>query len=186
MAKANGENSGAELSVLEQVARTAREAGDDFNADTLTLMMRLYRAVAAVDRTHASELAPYKLNLSQFQVLSVLHRADAPMTMRGLGESVSIRPANLTGLIDTLAQRSLVERRLNESDRRSFLVAITSTGERFLSEFLPGHWHYLQTLTAGLSMDEQRQLADLLDRLRLSVEAAPPRDTDPADVVHAK
>ena len=64
----------AGLSVSEQVTRSAQEAGNDLDPESLTVMMMLYRAVAAVDRTHAAELAPYKLSLGQFQALSVLHR----------------------------------------------------------------------------------------------------------------
>lgn len=162
------------LSVAEQVARSAREAGDDFDPESLTVMLLLYRAVAAVDRTHAAELGPHKLTLSQFQALSVLHRAQEPVTMGELAELLSVRRANLTGLVDTLARRSLVRRVLNPGDRRSFLVEITPAAEAFLTQFLPHHWRYLKLLTSGLTSDEMRQLAQLLDRLRASVEAAPP------------
>lgn len=164
----------AGLSVTEQVTRSAREAGDDFDPESLTVMMMLYRAVAAVDRTHAAELAPYKLSLGQFQALSVLHRVQEPVTMGELAELLSVRRANLTGLIDTLARRSLVQRVLNPHDRRSFLVEITPAAEALLEEFLPHHWRYLNTLTSGLASEELRQLAQQLDRLRSSVESAPP------------
>lgn len=164
----------AGLSVPEQVFRSAREAGDELDPEALAVMMMLYRAVAAVDRTHAAELAPYKLNLGQFQALSVLHRVQEPVTMGELAELLSVRRANLTGLIDTLARRSLVQRVLNPRDRRSFLVEITPAAERLLEEFLPHHWRYLSTLTRGLAGGELRELAQLLDRLRSSVEAAPP------------
>jgi DNA-binding MarR family transcriptional regulator len=164
----------AGLSVPEQVIRSAREAGDDLDPESLTVMMLLYRAVAAIDRTHAAELAPYKLNLGQFQALSVLHRMQEPVTMGQLADLLSVRRANLTGLIDTLARRALVHRVLNPRDRRSFLVEITPAAERLLEEFLPHHWRYLSTLTSGLAGGELRQLAQLLDRLRSSVEAAPP------------
>lgn len=163
------------LSVSEQVSRSAGEAGDDFDPESLTVMMLLYRAVAAIDRTHAAELAPYKLTLGQFQALSVLHRVQEPVTMSELAELLSVRRANLTGLIDTLAGRSLVQRVLNPRDRRSFLVEITAVAETLLEGFLPSHWRYLKTLTSGLSSEELRQLAALLDRLRGSVESAPPR-----------
>ncbi|MGK2882541.1 MAG: MarR family winged helix-turn-helix transcriptional regulator [Mycobacterium sp.] len=164
----------AALSVPEQVVRSAREAGGDLDPDSLTVMMLLYRAVAAIDRTHAAELAPYELNLGQFQALSVLHRVQAPVTMGELAELLSVRRANLTGLIDTLERRTLVQRVLNPRDRRSFLVEITSSAERLLGDFLPHHWRYISTLTSGLASEELRQLAQLLDRLRSSVESAPP------------
>lgn len=162
------------LSVAQQVTRSAGKAGDDFDPESLTVMLMLYRAVAAVDRTHAAELGPHKLTLSQFQALSVLHRVQEPVTMGELAELLSVRRANLTGLIDTLARRSLVQRVLNRHDRRSFLVEITPAAEAFLAGFLPHHWRYLKLLTSGLTGDELRQLAELLDRLRTSIESAAP------------
>lgn len=164
----------ARLSVAQQVRVSELEAGDDFDPQCLTAMMMLYRAVAAVDRTHSAELAPYKMTLSQFQALSVLHRVQGPVTMGELAEMLSVRRANLTGLVDTLARRSLVQRVLNPRDRRSFLVEITPEAESFLAEFLPRHWRFLTSLTSGLSGNEVQQLADLLDRLRLSIESMPP------------
>lgn len=160
------------MSVAQQVRRSAREAGDDFDPEALTVMMMLYRAVAAVDRTHAAELAPYKLSLSQFQTLSVLHRVQEPVTMGELAELLSVRRANLTGLIDTLAQRSLVQRVLNPHDRRSFLVEITPAAEAFLADFLPRHWRFLKGLTSGLTTDELQQLGALLDRFQASMATA--------------
>jgi DNA-binding MarR family transcriptional regulator len=164
----------ASLSVTGQVARSAEEAGDEFDADALTIMLRLYCAIAAVERTHAAELAPYRLSLSQFQILSTLHRASGPLPMRELAAAVSVRAANLTGLVDVLARRSLVGRAINPSDRRSFLVSLTPEGEEFLQGFLPGHWRYLNVLTSQLSKAEKTQLSDLLERLERSIDAAPP------------
>ncbi|KAA8946819.1 MarR family winged helix-turn-helix transcriptional regulator, partial [Mycobacterium sp.] len=160
-----------------------REAGETFPSESLLTMMMLYRAVAATDRKHAAELSPYKLSLSQFQALSVLHRVRRSVTMGELAELLSIRPANLTGMVDTLAKRSLVRRVLNPRDRRSILVEITPAAEEFLGHFLPYHWDYLKTLTSGLTDDELRQLADLLDRLRASIEAAPACSPPPLPVL---
>ena len=162
----------SELSVTDQVERTAREYGPGFDPSVLTLTLTLYRTMAVFDRAHAAELAPHRMTLSQFNILSVLHRAAKSLTMGELGQAVSVRPANLTGVIDTLTKRSLVERQLNPGDRRSFLVGITKVGEEFLGEFLPKHWRYLEALTAGLSERQRKQLTGLLDRFRESIQAA--------------
>lgn len=159
-------------SVREQVARTASQFGPDFDPSVLSLAMTLYRTMAVFDRAHAAELAPHGLNLAQFNVLSVLRRADAVMTMGDLAQAVSVRPANLTNLVDGLVKRDLVARELNPDDRRSFLVGISDSGSRFLAGFLPEHWRFLETITGGLSARQRTQLTKLLDGLAQSVLAA--------------
>ncbi|GAA4886139.1 MarR family winged helix-turn-helix transcriptional regulator [Pseudonocardia benzenivorans] len=159
----------AEMSISDQVARTASQFGPEFDATSLTLTMTLYRAMAVFDRAHASELAPHGLNLVQFNVISVLNRADGPMTMGDLAQAVSVRPANLTSVIDGLVKRGLVDRELNPDDRRSFLVRVSGAGEQFLATFLPDHWSFLETVTAGLSTRQRTQLSKLLERLTQSV-----------------
>lgn len=158
------------LSVQEQVARTADEYGDALDPESLSLTLMLYRTIAAFDRAHAEELSPVGLSVSQFNVLTVLHRSGRPLSMGEISETVSVRPANLTGVVDGLTDKSLVARSINPNDRRSFLVAITEEGERFLADFLPGHWPFLRELFDGLSIGERLQLLDLLDSLLKSIE----------------
>lgn len=158
-------------SVREQVARTASQFGPDFDPSVLSLAMTLYRTMAVFDRAHAAELAPHGLNLAQFNVLSVLRRADAVMTMGDLAQAVSVRPANLTNLVDGLVKRDLVARELNSDDRRSFLVGVSDSGREFLAEFLPQHWAFLETITGGLTARQRTQLTKLLDALAQSVLA---------------
>jgi DNA-binding MarR family transcriptional regulator len=160
----------AEMSIGEQVARSASQSGPDFDPTVLTLVMTLYRTMAVFDRAHAAELSPHGLNLVQFNVMSVLHRAGEPMTMGDLAQAVSLRPANLTSLVDGLVKRGLVDRELNPDDRRSFLVRVSRSGEEFLAGFLPGHWRHLDALVGGLTVRQRGQLTTLLDRLAHSVD----------------
>jgi DNA-binding MarR family transcriptional regulator len=160
-----------EATVPWQVARAAEQHGSEFDPSALALTLTLYRTMWAFDRASAAELTPHGFTVSQFHILAVLHRAERPLTMGELGRAVSVRPANLTGVVDALTRRSLIERRVNPTDRRSYLIANTEAGEDFLARFLPGHWHYLDSLTSGLSREERTQLTELLGRLHASVEA---------------
>jgi DNA-binding MarR family transcriptional regulator len=155
-----------------QVASESARQDGDFDPGVLSLTLTLYRALTAYDRAQAGELAPHGLTTGHLNILTVLHRVDGPLTMGELGRAVSVRPANLTGFVDALTGRGLIERRINPDDRRSYLVATTEAGEAFLADFLPGHWRTLKRLTGGLGEDEQRQLSVLLERFRESVEEA--------------
>ena len=150
--------------VAQQVAKACEEH-DSLDPSTLAVTLTLYRTMAAFERASMYELAPYGLTTSQFNILTVLHRAEGPMTMGRLGRAVAVRPANLTSLVDSLTTKDLVERQPNADDRRSYLVTNTPAGEEFLSGFLPRHWEYLERLTGRLAPDERAQLADLLTTL---------------------
>lgn len=160
----------AHSTVEWQGTRAAREQEAEHDAGMLALTLSLYRAMTAFDRAEATELAPHGLTVSQLNILTVLHRAERPLTMGELGQAVSVRPANLTGVVDGLTRRSLVERQINPFDRRSYLITKTAAGEEFLTGFLPGHRRHLGRLMRGLSPDERAVLADLLERLRQSVD----------------
>lgn len=167
-----GDDMDTTASVPWQVARTSEEYGAGFEPSVLSLTLTLFRAVTAYERAHGSELSPHGLTTSHLNIMTVLHRANRSLTMGELGHAVSVRPANLTGVVDALVRRGFVERLSNPEDRRSYLIANTEEGEAFLSGFLPGHWRYLEALTSGLSNDERIQLAGLLERLRESVDTA--------------
>lgn len=156
--------------VAWQVARTTEEY-PGFDPAVLALTLTLYRTMSSFDRAHTAELAPHGLVLSQFNILSVLHRATRPLTMGELGQAVSVRPAKLTGVVDALVRRGLVERSLNAEDRRSVLVRCSEAGEELLHRILPDHWSYLESLMSELTSRERRQLTTLLDRLQASIKA---------------
>jgi DNA-binding MarR family transcriptional regulator len=160
----------AHSTVEWQGTRAGPERGSDIDASVLALTLSLYRAMTAFDRAEATELAPHGLTVSQLNILTVLHHAERPLTMGELGHAVSVRPANLTGVVDGLTRRSLVERQINPFDRRSYLITKTAAAEEFLAGFLPDHRRHLDRLMGGLTRDERAVLADLLERLRQSVD----------------
>jgi MarR family transcriptional regulator, organic hydroperoxide resistance regulator len=54
--------------------------------------------------------------------------AGAPSTVAELQAATGQRASTLTGVLDRLERRGLIERRLNPRDRRSFTIALTATG----------------------------------------------------------
>ncbi|ODU05925.1 MAG: hypothetical protein ABS81_06195 [Pseudonocardia sp. SCN 72-86] len=159
--------------VQAQVAAAAAEYGAHFDPTPLTLTMLLYRMISVLDRATAVEHAPLALSTSQFNVLAVLHRAPGAMTMGALARAVSVRPANLTSVVNSLRSRGLVDRESNPDDRRSSLVRITDDADEMLRAFLPGHWDFLGAVYEGLDRGERDQLVDLLTSLLLRAEETP-------------
>ena len=156
--------------VAYQLTRAREQAGDGFDVIPLSLTLLLHRTTAALVRASQFDLEPLQLTATQFNVLAVLHRAEEPLTMRALSDMVSIRPPNLTTIVDQLMARKLVAKNVSQADRRSYLVTTTPQGRALMSRFLPSHWRFMSEFYAGLGRDERVQLARLLDQLLSSLQ----------------
>ena len=88
-------------------------------------------AVELMDRTkqRVREVAEEEgLSVAQVDVLRRLRRGPSPM--RRLADQMNCEASNLTGLVDRLEARGLVERQPFPDDRRVKCVALTESGER--------------------------------------------------------
>ena len=124
-------------------------------------------------RTH-SYLSPFldadlrrrHLTAAQFNTLLVL-RAAGPegLRMGEIGERLVVTKSNVTGLVDRLEKKGLVERG-NQADRRATAVRLTEDGAGLLERAIPTHIKLLSELTDCLTTEEKRQLIRLLTKLR--------------------
>jgi MarR family transcriptional regulator, organic hydroperoxide resistance regulator len=105
------------------------------------------------------------LSFPQAHALKVL-RPGHPIPMRELAGELRCDPSNITGIVDRLGDRGLVERGSAPGDRRVKTLMLTEEGAALrmrlldrLSEPPPG--------LGKLTLDEQRQLHRLLRRALL-------------------
>jgi DNA-binding MarR family transcriptional regulator len=83
--------------------------------------------VLAADRYRAVESKLLGIHLSEFTALGHLRHAGRA-TPGDLAVRLGITTAAVTALLDRLERRDMVRRRPNPADRRSLLVALTTTG----------------------------------------------------------
>jgi MarR family transcriptional regulator, organic hydroperoxide resistance regulator len=102
------------------------------------------------------------LSFPQAHALKVL-RPGHPIAMRELADGLHCDPSNITGIVDRLGDRGLVERGSAPGDRRVKILMLTEEGTALrmrlldrLSEPPPG--------LGRLTLDEQRHLLQLLRR----------------------
>jgi DNA-binding MarR family transcriptional regulator len=147
--------------------RGARLAGSDSVADQAwALLLQL-----AFERVHAQFAAAVaEVDLAPMQA-KALHELDLepPISMRELAERLNADPSNVTGLVDRLEARGLVERRPDPKDRRIKGLALTPAGARMRTRLL-GRLYSAPRSVAKLSERDQRCLRDVLERI-LSVPA---------------
>lgn len=89
-----------------------------------------------------------------------------PRTPAELADACKVTRATMTGLIDTLERDGYVKREPDPVDRRMMSVLLTSKGERFLTELLPGHFKVINSLMSPLSETERKTLVHLLGKIQ--------------------
>lgn len=118
-----------------------------------------------VARYHAEyeiAAADHALTGAQARVLALLARE--PMPMRKIADQLKCEPSNVTGIVDRLETRGLVERRPGPVDRRVKLAAVTDGG-RETAESLRSALSFAREPLADLTPLERRVLRDLLTRM---------------------
>ncbi len=88
--------------------------------------------------------------------------------MRKLAQRLRCEPSNVTGIVDRLETRGLVERRPDPADRRVKVAAATDEGRR-VAHSLRDSLRFAREPLAGLSEEQRLTLRDLLRRM-LGVE----------------
>ena len=120
----------------------------------------------AFDRVHryfATTAAEMDLAPAQAAALQEL-RPDAPISMRELAGRLKCDPSNITGLIDRLEMRGLVERRAHPADRRIKYLVLTIDGQA-VREQLAARLYAAPGWLSDLGESDQQALRELLMRV---------------------
>jgi MarR family transcriptional regulator, organic hydroperoxide resistance regulator len=128
----------------------------DLDYEALSVVSNIYRAASAIRRHMEQEvLAPERLSWTAFVTLWVLW-IWGEMEARHLAGEANVTKGTLTGVLDTLERRELVQRRRHEEDRRLVSVAITPAGEALISRIYPA-FNAQESAIAGLMNGRQRR-----------------------------
>jgi DNA-binding PadR family transcriptional regulator len=69
-------------------------------------------------------------------------------------------------LIDRMVKAGLVRRTRDRKDRRVVIVSMTEKGRTAVEPAIPAGWEFIHEALSPLSDDEQRDLADMLERVK--------------------
>ena len=126
--------------------------------------------ITAFQRWHQGSVSLVHLN-----VLALLE-ASGPMPMGRLAEQLDISVASITGVIDRMEARGLVERRRNTQDRRVILVHQGKGGRKLFVDIGKRRRLGLATLLSKLSDEQLQGLLDGHRALRAArTEVARPK-----------
>lgn len=108
-----------------------------------------------------------------------------PRTPAELADAAGVTRATMTGLIDTLERDGFVKREPDPEDRRQMSVHLTPKAEKFLQDFLPGHFKVTSSLMATLTESERKTLVRLLNKIQQQAAALSAPETSASAPVSA-
>jgi DNA-binding MarR family transcriptional regulator len=129
---------------------------------TMEVVELIGDVVARFYEDYEEAAADHTLTGAQARLLSLLSLE--PLPMRKLAQKLKCEPSNVTGIVDRLEARGLVERRLDPADRRVKLAAATDEGRR-VARSLRESLRFAREPLAGLSDEERLALRGLLRRM---------------------
>ncbi len=149
--------------VMPRAARiTARNAPRQDFIPLLRELARAYQAFASYD---AAGYRDSGLTPSQADVIFALGNAGGA-NFKEISRMTLITKGTLTGVVDRLAQKGLVERVASTEDRRSIRLVLTREGQTVFEREFPRQMSYLKQRFDRLSKAEMQAAARMLRRVR--------------------
>ncbi|MFH1137739.1 MAG: MarR family transcriptional regulator [Pseudomonadota bacterium] len=134
------------------------------------ILRSMRRMIRSIDLHNQDLAAKSKLTAPQHVCLRQLCK-DGPLCPSNLARLVFLSQATVTGIIDRLEARGLVQRQRSHPDRRRVTVSLTEAG-RDLAETMPPPLHEgFAGRLEGLSLDEQAEIDGVLGRIVDMMEA---------------
>lgn len=128
------------------------------------LIYKIAQTGHMVDHMLDAALEQHGLSIAKLGVLRRLAEANGPITLGQLAERLACVKSNVTQLVDRLEAEGLAKRVPDPDDRRSVRAAITDKGRHMYELGMRAQAEVEQTMLSSLSLDDQAELASLLER----------------------
>ena len=136
---------------------------DDPYLKVLRPLVEAYLAFWREDSRHIKSL---KLTPSQFDVIATLGDTDG-MTCAELSDTTLVTKGTLTGVLDRLAVKGLIQREAVTGDRRCTKIKLTQKGDALFRKVFAAHIAHIRPFfERALNQKEVEQLRTLLLRIR--------------------
>jgi DNA-binding MarR family transcriptional regulator len=157
---------------VQATAAKTQASAKSLGRDLFAVMTQLLRTTSQ-DLFRA--LGELDLSITQVKLLHALDDSDRERSVKDLSEAFALSLPAISRAIEVLHQRSYVERREDEHDRRMKRVTITPAGSALVKRFNETRLARLEELAATMTPAEQRRLAAALTPLLARPEIAQAR-----------
>lgn len=132
--------------------------------DRVALLIK--KTALVIEKLSNQVLAPYDLSHTQYKIMMMLYRnPDRSVRQTDIEEKFSLTNPTVTGIIQNLEKKGLVERVQNPEDKRSKLVCLTERAFAVKEELNQLGESLEKKVTEGLTEDECIQLCTLLTKM---------------------
>lgn len=142
-------------------------------------LLQLLRTAETVWNASRIFFLKWDLTPSQFNILNLLRGSTKGLTQIELSRELITHRSNVTGLVDRLVKRRLVQRQTNPNDRRVWRITLTNSGIELIHEILPDYYRHIEELWGGTPAARATRLAKELEQLtRRAAEIAAHLETE--------
>jgi DNA-binding MarR family transcriptional regulator len=128
------------------------------------IVTALRRIIRAVDLHSRGLLHSFGLTAPQLMTLRELARL-SPAPVGALSKAVHVSQATMTGILDRLEQRALLQRTRDGADRRSVTITITPEGVKLLKRAPSLLQDHFREQLAILKRADQRNILQVLEQM---------------------
>jgi DNA-binding MarR family transcriptional regulator len=165
----------ADTDGVDVILRQWQRERPDLDTSPIAVIGRISRVSREIERRLEPVYAASGLEPGWYDVLATLRRAGPAYKLRptDFAATLMLTSSGTTKRLDRLEAAGHITREPDPSDRRGVLIALTPKGRRLVDRAAVTHMANEKRILSGLTPAEQRQLADLLRKLRLTL---PPLD----------
>ena len=131
----------------------------------LSLVKELVQAYQALEAHSAAHIKEMGLTMTQFDIVATLGN-QPPMTCKELGEKTLISKGTMTGVLERLEAKGLIEKLMNDEDGRSYKIGLSKTGDKLFKKVFPEHVEHLGKAFRKLSKQELEQAVTVLKEVK--------------------
>ncbi len=133
-------------------------------------LLQLLRTADALWNSSRLFFSRWELSPSQFNVLNVLNDKPHGLSQIELGRLLIMHRSNVTGLVDRLEKRGLLQRKEAAADRRAYRIVLTLAGRKLVQQILPQYYRVAEEVWDGFPVNSAKQWATDLKRLGVNAE----------------
>ncbi|MDH6108562.1 DNA-binding MarR family transcriptional regulator [Kitasatospora sp. MAP12-15] len=157
---------------VADVLRQWERAYPGLDTGPIAVIGRINRCAALLQQSSSGLLGAEGLTRPEFDILGALRRADHELTPTQLARESFASGAAVTKRLRLLEKRGLIARRTDERDRRVTHLSLTASGRELVDRLIPVMIANDRALLAGLTAEQNNELARALGHLLLTLEGS--------------
>lgn len=133
-----------------------------------SIIVQIKRICVEVEKLSGNRLQSYELTHTQFTTMKYIYQnAQTPIRQIDIERHFSLTNPTVTGILQNLEKKGMIERLQNPEDSRSKIIKATEKAEDMKADLMRFGDELENDVTKKLTTEEKEQLNYLLKKLRM-------------------